>query len=186
MFEKFRVYLRALELDDYKKSIEWRNDEEIWDMVVGPKYFVSEAYEKKWVEDRIYARDNTLVLAIVLKEDKRHIGYVYLTSINQVYRSADYGILLGNRDVWGLGLATEATILMLNHGFRVLGLERIGSKQLISNTASIKVHEKCGFIHEGVLRNAAYKNGSFVDLNAMSILRNEFDVVVEGLQKSKV
>ena len=36
MFKGFRVYLRALELDDYKNSIKWRRDDEIWDMVVGP------------------------------------------------------------------------------------------------------------------------------------------------------
>ena len=46
MFEKFRVYLRALELEDYKVSIKWRNDDEIWNMVGGAKHYVSEAYEK--------------------------------------------------------------------------------------------------------------------------------------------
>lgn len=46
MFENFRVYLRALEPEDYKKSIIWRNDDEIWGMVGGPKHFVSNAYEK--------------------------------------------------------------------------------------------------------------------------------------------
>ena len=42
-----RIYLRALEPEDYKVSILWRKDPEIWQMVCGPQYFVSEAYEKK-------------------------------------------------------------------------------------------------------------------------------------------
>ena len=78
MFDKFRVYLRALEPDDYKTSIKWRKNDQIWDMVVGPKYFVSEAYEKKWVEDVIFNSINKLVLAICLKEASEHIGYSYL------------------------------------------------------------------------------------------------------------
>lgn len=41
-----RIYLRALEIDDYKISIKWRKDDQIWNMLGGPKYFVSEAYEK--------------------------------------------------------------------------------------------------------------------------------------------
>lgn len=41
-----RIYLRALEVDDYKTSIKWRKDDQIWNMLGGPKYFVSEAYEK--------------------------------------------------------------------------------------------------------------------------------------------
>ena len=52
---EFRVYLRALEPEDYKTSIKWRNDDEIWSMVVGPKYFVSTAYEKN-AEDAIYSK----------------------------------------------------------------------------------------------------------------------------------
>lgn len=41
-----RIYLRALEIDDYRISIKWRKDDQIWNMLGGPKYFVSEAYEK--------------------------------------------------------------------------------------------------------------------------------------------
>ena len=32
----FRVYLRALEPDDYETTYPWRLDEEIWANVVGP------------------------------------------------------------------------------------------------------------------------------------------------------
>ena len=52
--EDCRVYLRALEPDDYRVSIKWRKDDEIWDMLGGTKYFVSEAYEKQWVEKAIF------------------------------------------------------------------------------------------------------------------------------------
>ena len=38
---KFRVYLRALELEDYLITYEWRKDEEIQNMVGGPKFFIS-------------------------------------------------------------------------------------------------------------------------------------------------
>lgn len=87
MFEDFRVYLRALELDDYKKSIKWRNDDSIWDIVSGPKYFVSEAYEKKWIEDAVFDRSK-ISLAICLKENNEHIGNTYLKDIDWINRSA--------------------------------------------------------------------------------------------------
>ena len=44
--ENFRVYLKAFEPDDYKTTIKWHNDNEIWNMVGGTKYFVSMEYEK--------------------------------------------------------------------------------------------------------------------------------------------
>lgn len=178
MFKGFRVYLRALELDDYKNSIKWRRDDEIWDMVVGPKYYVSEAYEKKWVEDAIFKVSNKLALAICMKETNKHIGYIYFTNIDNKNLSASFGILIGEKEYWGKGLAKEATMLMLYHGFYVLGLERIEARQLCYNKGSIKVSEKCGFKTEGLLRKAVYKNGEYKDLNLMSIIKEDFDVIL--------
>jgi len=178
MFKGFRVYLRALELDDYKNSIKWRRDDEIWDMVVGPKYYVSEAYEKKWVEDAIFKVSNKLVLAVCLKETDKHIGYVYLTNIDMKNRSASFAKLIGEKEYWGKGFAKEATMLMLYHGFYVLGLERIEARQLSHNKASIKVNEKCGFKTEGILRKAVFKNGEYRDLNLMSVIREDFDAIL--------
>ena len=70
-----RIYLRALEPSDYKVSINWRKDDSIWDMLGGTKYYVSEAYEKKWVEDTIFqSKDlyNTPFAAIISREPKEN------------------------------------------------------------------------------------------------------------------
>ena len=181
MFENFRVYLRALEPDDYKTSIKWRNDDEIWSMVVGPKYFVSEAYEKKWVEDSIFNNSNKLALAVCLKESNEHIGYVYLNNIDWKNRVCSFGKLIGNKRHWGKGYAQEMTILMLYHAFYVLGMVRVEARQLLSNKGSTRVNEKCGFKTEGVLRKAVFKDGRHQDLNLMSIIREDFDEVLKKL-----
>ncbi len=102
---EFRVYLRALEPDDYKTTHPWRLDEEIWASVVGPKYFVSMEYEKKWVNDAILSPGNSLKLAVCLKEDHKHIGLVSLTNIDRNNGFARCGILIGKNHCgeWGLG-----------------------------------------------------------------------------------
>lgn len=173
--KEFRVYLRALEPDDYKVSIKWRKDPETWKTLVGPRYFVSEAYEKKWVENKIFNSKNSLVLAICLKENEEYIGNVYLNDINWRNRSASSGKIIGEKKYRGKGLGTEATLLLLYHAFIELGLQRIESRQLTDNIASIRSLEKCGYKHEGVLRRAVYKNGKYRDINVMSILREEFE-----------
>lgn len=183
MFENFRVYLRALELNDYKTSIRWRNDDEIWNMVVGPKYFVSEAYEKKWVEDTILNNSNKLSLAVCLKESNEHIGYVYLNNIDWKNRNATTGKLIGEKQYWNSGLGTEVTMLILYHAFYVLGLERIESRQLLSNKGSIRALEKCGYKNEGILRKAVFKNGKYQNLNLMSVIREDFDDILSNFKK---
>ena len=187
MFEKFRVYLRALEPEDYKTSIKWRKNDQIWDTVVGPKYFVSEAYEKKWVEDAIFNSPNKLVLAICLKETNEHIGYCYLTDIDWKNRNARSGKLIGETKYWGKGYGTETSMLLLYHAFIVLGLQRVEARQLTDNIASISINEKIGYTKEGVLRKAVFKNGGYRDLNLMSISRDDFDKVLEKYrQKGKL
>lgn len=64
-----RVYLRAFEPDDYKTTIKWRKDDKIWDMLGGTKYFVSEAYEKQWIENTIFnSKDVKLAICLVENE----------------------------------------------------------------------------------------------------------------------
>jgi len=119
-----RVYLRALEPDDYKTSIEWRRDNEIWGIVGSTKYFVSEAYEKKWVEDTIFnSRD--IKLAVCEVGSNKYIGNVYATDIDQTNRSCTTGVLIGNHDYWSQGYASEAYRLLLDYLFNERNINRV-------------------------------------------------------------
>jgi len=173
MFEGFRVYLRALEPEDWKVSVAWRKDDAIWSSLVGRKYFVSSENERKWVEHAISDK-NDIKLAVCLCESDLYIGNIYLTSINWMDRNASIAYLLGEKEYWGRGIGTEMNILMLWHAFWDLGLERVYARVLVENPASVRLLEKCGYQQEGLLRRAVFKNGQFRDLIIMSILRDEF------------
>jgi RimJ/RimL family protein N-acetyltransferase len=177
-FSKFRVYLRAFEPEDCNTTHPWREDEEILKNIVGRRYFVSHEYERKWINDTIFDK-NSVKLAICLKETKEHIGNVYLNKIDHVNKNCRFGILLGDRSLWDQGLGSEATILMLNHAFYDLGMVRVASKQLLTNQRS-KLHQDCGFKHEGILRKAVFKNGEYCDLNLLSIIREDFDALLQS------
>lgn len=160
MTNKKRVYLRALELEDYKTSIKWRKDDEIWEMLGGHKYYVSEAYEKKWVEDAIFSSKD-LKLAICLCDDKRYIGNVYMTNIDMINRSCNSHIMIGEKDCWGKGYAAEALSEAIDFMVNERGIQRIEALILEDNKQSLRLHEKCGYEIEGLKRNAVYKNGCF-------------------------
>lgn len=178
MFDNFRVYLRALEPEDYKTSIKWRNDDEIWNMVGGPKYFVSEAYEKKWVEDAI-ADSTNISLAICLKENDEYIGNAYINDIDWINRSAHAPSMIGEKRYWSSGLATEARLLLLHFAFYERGFNRIWAHILEDNIGSKRMCEKCGYKEEGILRKSVYKNGIFKNQIVMSVLREEFDNIIK-------
>ena len=170
---EYDIYFRALELDDYKTSIFWRKNERVWDGLGGNHYFVSEAYEKKWVEEKILQpKTNEIILAICLKKDDQYIGNVYLTDIDWINKNAQLHILIGEESTWGKGIGTKVINKIVDYGFNERNLHRIYSHILASNDASIRIHEKCGFIREGVLRNAVYKNGYYQDVIVVSRLNN--------------
>lgn len=170
---EFRVYLRALEPDDYKTSIDWRRDNEIWGMVGSTKYFVSEAYEKKWVEDAIF-NSQDIKLAVCEVGSNKYIGNVYATDIDQTNRSCTTGVLIGNHDFWGQGYASEAYRLLLDYLFNERNINRVQAYVLESNVASMKMHKKVGYKIEGTLRQSVYKNGKFQDQVLLSVLKEEF------------
>jgi RimJ/RimL family protein N-acetyltransferase len=66
---------------------------------------------------------------------------------------------------WGRGYATEAARAVLDHGFGALGCERLTSRARVSNPASRRVLEKCGFQWTGVslIRIHALKSSAPVD-----------------------
>jgi RimJ/RimL family protein N-acetyltransferase len=66
---------------------------------------------------------------------------------------------------WGRGYVTEAARAVLDHAFGTLGCERLTSRARVSNPASRRVLEKCGFQWTGVslIRIRALRSSAPVD-----------------------
>lgn len=171
------VYLRALEPDDHLKSHRWRNDESLWAQVVGRRYFVSSEYEKNWVYSKITDAKNEVNLAVCLIENDQHIGYAYLRKIDFFNKKCESGRLIGDPEHRGKGYGTQTSFLLLKHAFYDLGLERVYSRQLCYNIASIRSLEKVGYKIEGRERKSIMKNGKLEDANLMGCLRSDFEEV---------
>jgi RimJ/RimL family protein N-acetyltransferase len=174
IFLSKKIYLRAFEPEDYKISIQWRKNPEIWDMLGGMQYFVSEAYEKKWVENVIF-NDKDIKLAICLKENDLYIGNVYMTDFDYINRSCYSHVLIGDKIHWGKGYAYDALKELLAFVFYERGINRITALVLEDNIQSVRLHDKLGYKKDGLLRQSVYKNGEFKNQYIVSILREEFD-----------
>ncbi|MFW5804731.1 MAG: GNAT family N-acetyltransferase [bacterium] len=168
------IYLRALELDDYKTLTKWRNDKKLTNNLGGNIFFVSSYREKGWVEKAIGDDKRDLHLAIVKGEDGTFIGMVNLTSIDHINKKAEFSIMLGDEKQMGKGYGKQATTLILQHAFNELNLNKVWLSVLKSNDKARKLDEVIGFKNDGVIRQDVYKNGTYQDLYLMSILKEEF------------
>ncbi|KAL2158065.1 hypothetical protein VTH06DRAFT_4875 [Thermothelomyces fergusii] len=75
---------------------------------------------------------------------------------------------------WGRGIMTEACRAYCRWLFEVYPkLIRIEADVFEGNHASVKVLEKCGFVHEGTKRKAGTKHGRVFDIWVYGLLREE-------------
>ena len=174
--ENFRIFLRALEFDDFNKTLKWRHDSVYQKGVASTNRFISVETEKKWIENAIknHEQGTEIRLAVIIKEDEEMIGMVYLTNINYINGTAIMGSLLGVDENRGKGYITEARYLLFEYAFMQLNLQRISATILENNVSSRKSVEKFGYVREGLLRNAVFKNGEYHNLVAYSMLKDEF------------
>lgn len=165
------VYLRPLEPSDARALLPWVNNPDVTRTLLIHRPTNFEA-EEKFIER--LAGDETIVgLGIVEKAADRLVGATSLHQIDTRSRHAQFGILIGDPADWNKGFGTEATRLVVGYGFATLNLHRIWLHVTADNAAGIRVYEKVGFRREGVLREALFTEGRYVDLVPMGILRGE-------------
>jgi len=104
-----------------------------------------------------------LPFTICEKENDRPIATAALTRDDFNPLSADYGILIGEKDCWGKGYGTEMTQKILHIGFEDLGLTRIHLRVFVENVAAQRVYEKCGFQKIGVAKKSILKSDGYHD-----------------------
>ena len=107
------------------------------------------------------------------KETGQIIGGIGLEAIDRVHHKGEIGYWVA-RPFWRQGIMTEAISLILGLCFAEVELHRVYAHVFPDNIASMRVLEKVGFTREGLLRQAAMKNGSFVDTYIYSILEDEW------------
>ena len=105
--------------------------------------------------------------------DGRFVGNISVEQKSDVYRKdAEIGYLLLT-EFWSKGIMTEAVRQICDVAFDELDILRITGLVNAPNIASQRVLEKNGFIREGLLRSAVYKDGEVYDLCIYGKLREQ-------------
>lgn len=112
--------------------------------------------------------------AWIIEYEQRCIGIARLNDWDQANRRASYSIGIYAPSLWGQGLGSEATRLVLRYAFQVLELHRVELRVLDFNQRAIACYEKCGFVREGVERESAFIGGQWCSDVRMSVLAHEY------------
>jgi RimJ/RimL family protein N-acetyltransferase len=175
------IRFRHAERSDIPTFVEWLNDPEVRKGIV--IYLpMSLVEEEAWFENMNKRPVDERVLCIEVRQPGAEgqgdtwklIGTCGFIDIDWRNRSAEFGILIGDKSVWNQGYGTESVRLLVKVGFETLNLNRISLRVFQTNPRAIRAYEKAGFAHEGRQRQAEYKDGHYIDVLVMSILREEW------------
>ncbi len=111
--------------------------------------------------------------AIVRQSDGVFLGEVVLNNLDEHNQSMNFRIALSSVEVLNQGYGTEVTKAVIDYGLDVVGLHRISLSVFAFNPRARRVYEKCGFVQEGVERDALFWNGVWVDSIIMSVLSSD-------------
>jgi RimJ/RimL family protein N-acetyltransferase len=165
-----KVVLRPIKMSDAPRFVKWFNDPEVG----------------KFVSTRVKDLKEEISYINNLKKDKAqhhfcidtnggiHIGSLALREVSKNNRSADLGIIIGDKSHWSKGYGSDAMAIVINFGFKKLKLHRIYLDVFSYNERAIKMYTKLGFKHEGNFRESYFWNGKFWDTYHMSILKREW------------
>lgn len=167
-----QAVLAALTAGDSTRLFDWINDRELVLFNAGFRP-VTRAQHDDWF-DEIQRRSDAVLLGIRLEPGNELIGTVQLHSIHPVHRAAELQIRIAEPQHRGKGYGSTAVHLALRLAFDDLNLNRVSLHVLAHNARALHTYEKAGFRREGLLRGAAFVDGSYADVVVMGILREEY------------
>ncbi len=131
-------------------------------------------YESMLYIQRCLADDwGPITFAVEYLGTEHVIGVVDIRIISRLWGLGEIGYTIA-RSYWGQGFNVEAGRLLMEYGFRHLGLRRIQAVCDVDNKRSFRTMEKLGMVRERVINGPRRHNGVPIDRYLYSILRREW------------
>lgn len=164
--------MRPVEPEDLPFLMEQRWDADLTAHIIHSP--ISSYNQQQWHEK--ICRNGDLALSVFYKEtpDKAPVlvGSSGLYDINHHHQRATWKTLRMDKAHQGMGLAYEASCLLLDYGFNTLNLNKISCDVFPDNQQVIRLLERLGFQVEGRLRQHYFHQGQFKDVIVYGKIRD--------------
>jgi RimJ/RimL family protein N-acetyltransferase len=174
MIRGIKTRCRPMEAEDQAFVHELNSDPVVRSNVVGWDFPISQHHQIEWYRS---VNSTTTYRWIVEDLDGDPVGLTGLWDLDWHNRNALTAIKLGGTNPRrGEGLGTDAILAVMAFAFYDVGLERLYSTVLATNSSSLQAYTKhSGWRVEGTSRRHVWRHGDFVDLIHIGALRTDFD-----------
>lgn len=122
----------------------------------------------------LYPKGTPTQMIFSVKKDGKLIGELKFRNIRWFNRKAELSIIL-KKEEQNKGTGTEVIKTVIEYAFFKMNLHRLEAEVIETNAASRKLVENFGFKKEGVLREAKFQNGKFINIYRYGLLRSEYN-----------
>lgn len=168
-----RLRLRTLTAEDVNaRYLAWLADPDVTRYLEIRFHRQDAASLRVYIEQMNASTDN-LFLGVFLIEGDVHIGNIKLGPVEPNHMRADFGILIGDRDSWGKGFASEAIRALTDYAFDILELNKVSCGLYGPNEGSRRAFLKAGWFEDGRRRRHWSCDGQWHDDIQLGCLRTE-------------
>ncbi len=165
------ITLRPPSADDAPVMITWFEDMEVTKFL-SLRHPLSLEGEKEWLEK--VARDPNSV-EWVIEHEGRPVGTTGIHEINWKHGFGTTGTVIGDKKMWGKGLARELMQLRARYAFTELPLRKLKSQYYDGNEASGRAQAAAGYQVVGRRRQELFTGGKWVDAILTEVLREDWE-----------
>jgi UDP-4-amino-4,6-dideoxy-N-acetyl-beta-L-altrosamine N-acetyltransferase len=173
-------YLRAIRSYDKEKIYLWRNMPEVAKYMY-TDHQITEEEHNRWFDAAL--KDSNRKYWIIVYE-KEEVGLVNLYDIDPLNRRCFWAFYIASKNVRGKGVGSIVEYHILKHVFEDLDYNKLCCEVLSSNHTVVDMHKNFGFQEEGLYRQHRIKNGQFVDVVALGMLRSEWNEKKSQIEKT--
>jgi RimJ/RimL family protein N-acetyltransferase len=152
---------------DFPLLFRWADDADAARMNETYRPAMWKSQEEFW----FHLRDASRVMFAIRKQGSPTlVGYVQITNIDPVHRSALVGLRIGDEAERGKGYGGEALELAVDYCWKQLNLSRLALNVFANNGRAIATYAGKGFEQEGLIRRAVFIDGEWLDVVVMALL----------------
>ena len=135
---------------------------------------------KEFLEKYADCKDvNGLIIFAIENHEGEYVGGISLHARDQKNGVFSFGVNT-NASHRKKGYAEDAVRILLKYCFYEQRYQKCNSACIHTNTASIRLHKKLGFIEEGRRRRRWFLNGQYYDDVLFGLTREEFDILTRN------
>ena len=166
-----KVTLRPAREDDAQHFVRWFGDMAIT-RFLSRRMAITLEQEQEFLKKIGESKDDVWW---VIEADGKPIGATGIHGIDWIDAHGTTGIMIGEKESWGKGYATEAMRLRTRYAFRELNLHKLLTEVYTENQASRKALERNGYRAVGVRREQTFREGKWNDQWLGEVLRSEWE-----------